>query len=125
MAVETSRVLPFQTSSTSRLSSNRRNRYFSGSGLSSWMSLMRSRFSASESSYLSSSCCRFIERDSVAVSVLPGPFREAGAGHAFTQAALLNKSFFELATLLIEQEVGLMNRTYRSHRTHLFSNPAA
>ena len=31
--MQTSRVLPFQTSSTSRLSSNRMKRYFSGSGL--------------------------------------------------------------------------------------------
>jgi hypothetical protein len=31
--VHTSRVLPFHTSSTSRLSSNRMKRYFSGSGL--------------------------------------------------------------------------------------------
>jgi len=31
--VQTSRVLPFHTNSTSRSSSNRRKRYFSGSGL--------------------------------------------------------------------------------------------
>ena len=33
MAVQTSRILPFQTSSTSRLSSKRRKRYFSGQRL--------------------------------------------------------------------------------------------
>ena len=37
--VHTSRVLPFQTSSTSRLSSNRMKRYFSGSGLPCWISV--------------------------------------------------------------------------------------
>src|SRR6266576_3820693 len=50
IAVQTSRVLPFQTSSTSRLSSNRTKRYFSGSAFPSFMSLMRSRFSASVNS---------------------------------------------------------------------------
>ena len=46
MAVQTSRVLPFQTSSTSRLSAKRRKRYFSGSGLPCLISSVRSRFSA-------------------------------------------------------------------------------
>jgi hypothetical protein len=49
-AVQTSRVLPFQTNSTSRLSANSMKRYFSGSGLPCSMSLMRSRFSCSERS---------------------------------------------------------------------------
>ena len=50
-AVQTSRDLPFQTSSTSFLSAKRRNLYFSGSGLPASISLMRSRFSVSVSSY--------------------------------------------------------------------------
>src|SRR5699024_5115681 len=48
-ALQTSALLPFHTSSISRLSSNSRKRYLSGSGLSAWISWVRSRFSASES----------------------------------------------------------------------------
>lgn len=49
---------PVQNESTSRVSSKSRNQYFSGSGLPSLISLMRSRFSAWESSYFSESCWR-------------------------------------------------------------------
>src|SRR3989338_2118854 len=46
--LQTSWVLPFHTSSTSRSSSNKRNRYFSGKGLPSWINLTASRFSLSD-----------------------------------------------------------------------------
>ena len=41
---------------------------------------------------------------------LLAPSFEAGAGHAFTQAAFRRRSLFQSAQLLVEQVVGLVNQ---------------
>ena len=62
--VQTSRVLPFQTSSTSRLSSNRMKRYFSGSGLPCWIRVDQVALLGVAQFVGFLSCCRVIAQSS-------------------------------------------------------------
>ena len=60
----------------------------------------------------------FFCRGKVSYLVLFRAFGEAGAGHAFAQAALLEKGLFQLAKLLIQEVVGLVDQANEDVGNH-------